>query len=312
MRRRRPVALPRLLPLGGLHDVRRGEVVERHVLARARAAAEAPRAEHAGHRGERGDVLLVVPLVELGLPLGGDVHGVQEEPARVRRRELIAGQDLHALGAQQQVDLAGHALGPDGEVRPADGLVRGAVQHLHRVQVVGGQRDLAALHADPAPAEAEAGHALALGDVLEVVPVVELVLGGVREVHRGDQRALGHGDPPLGDLDSIIECPPRTTTSLDPGPLPRAVLPLPVARRPPHLAGVRDGDHRPLLVRDGGDGLGAPPHRVRLAALPRHARRAHVRRPERSRWARATSWRRCAGSTPGSPRSSCCWPSPAG
>src|SRR5213592_4400411 len=68
----RPVALPRLLPLVRLHHVRRLEMIERHVLPIA-GAAEAPRAEHARHGGERRDVLLVVPLVELGLQIGRDV-----------------------------------------------------------------------------------------------------------------------------------------------------------------------------------------------------------------------------------------------
>src|SRR5258706_10606095 len=74
----RPFTLPRDLPLRGFLNLRRGEVVERDVLPVAARAAEAARAEDAGDGGERGDVLLVVPLVELGVELGRDVHRVQQ------------------------------------------------------------------------------------------------------------------------------------------------------------------------------------------------------------------------------------------
>src|SRR5262245_15635276 len=85
----RPFTLSRDLPFRRFLDRRRGEVIERDVLPVA-GAAKAARAEHAGNGGERRDVLLVVPLVELGLELGRDVHGVQQETAGVRRRELIS------------------------------------------------------------------------------------------------------------------------------------------------------------------------------------------------------------------------------
>src|SRR5213594_316798 len=68
----RPLALPRRLPLRRLLHRGRGEVVERDVLPAAAGAPEAASAQHAGDGGERGDVLLVVPLVELGLELGRD------------------------------------------------------------------------------------------------------------------------------------------------------------------------------------------------------------------------------------------------
>src|SRR5215471_7377454 len=61
----RPVALPRGLPLRRVLDRRRGEMIERDVLPVA-GAPEAACAQHARHGRERGDVLLVVPLVELG------------------------------------------------------------------------------------------------------------------------------------------------------------------------------------------------------------------------------------------------------
>src|SRR6266436_7213470 len=76
----RPLALSRLLPLRRLHHVGIRQVVEGHVFAVSAGAAEASSAEDARHGAEGGDVLLVVPLVELRLPLGGDVHGVQEQP----------------------------------------------------------------------------------------------------------------------------------------------------------------------------------------------------------------------------------------
>src|SRR5580765_5058190 len=99
----RPVALARLLPLGRLLHLGRRQVVERHVLA-VPGAAEAPGAEDAGHGGERRDVLLVVPLVELGFVLRSDVHGIEEQPTRTGRRQLVARKDLIALEAPQALD----------------------------------------------------------------------------------------------------------------------------------------------------------------------------------------------------------------
>ena len=57
-------------------------------------------------------MLLVVPLVELGLELGRDVHGVEQEPARRPGRKLVAGQGLVALVAHEELDAPGHTLGP--------------------------------------------------------------------------------------------------------------------------------------------------------------------------------------------------------
>ena len=51
---------------------------------------------------------------------------------------------------------------------------------------------LGVLRADPALTGEKAGHALPLGDVLGVVPIVELVLGDVREIHRRDQNTFRH------------------------------------------------------------------------------------------------------------------------
>src|SRR6266498_2254744 len=68
----RPVADPRRFPRAGLLHLRHGEVIERHVLPVAAGAAEAAGAQDARDRAERRNVLLVVPLVELGLEVGRD------------------------------------------------------------------------------------------------------------------------------------------------------------------------------------------------------------------------------------------------
>src|SRR5712691_8246762 len=99
-----PVAFPRLLPLGRLLHLGRGEVVERHVFAAAAAATETTGAQDSRDGAERRDVLLVVPLVELGLEFGRDVHRVQQEPAGIGGRELVARQDLIAFEPQQTLD----------------------------------------------------------------------------------------------------------------------------------------------------------------------------------------------------------------
>src|SRR6267142_462097 len=187
-----PVALARLLPLGRLLNLGRREMVERHILAIA-GPAEPPGAEDARDGGERRNVLLVVPLVELGLLLRRDIHGVEEQAARAGRRKLVAREDLVPLEPHQPLDPARDALGPRRQVRAADRQVGRARQHLDVVEVVGRDRDLAIRGADPAVAHEKAGDALALRQVLCVVPVLELVLGGLPDAHRGDQRALGHG-----------------------------------------------------------------------------------------------------------------------
>src|SRR5262245_36166864 len=186
-----PVALARLLPLRRLLHVGRRQMIEGDVLAVA-GAAEAASAEHAGHGGERRDVLLVVPLVELGLVLGRDVHRVQQQASGPGRWKLIAREDLIALEAHEALDLRRDPLRPRREVRAADRQVRRARQYLDVFQVVRGDRDLGVSRADPALANEKAGHALALRQVLGVVPVLELVLGRVPDAYRRDQRALCH------------------------------------------------------------------------------------------------------------------------
>src|SRR4030095_9899271 len=94
-----PVALTSLLPLRRLLHLWLWQVVERHVLPVTAAAPEAASAQHPGHGRERWDVLLVVPLVELGLELRHDVHRVQEQSPGAGGRELVPGQELIALEA---------------------------------------------------------------------------------------------------------------------------------------------------------------------------------------------------------------------
>src|SRR5215467_5978064 len=144
-----PVALTRLLPLGRLLHVGRRQVIEGDVLAVA-GAAEPPGAEHAGHGRERRDVLLVVPLVELGLVLGRDVHGVEQQTSRACRRERITRKDLIALEAHESLDPGGDPLRPRRQVRAADRQVRGAQQHLDTLEIVGRDGDLSVAGSDPA------------------------------------------------------------------------------------------------------------------------------------------------------------------
>ena len=189
----RPVARACLLPLRRFDHRGAGQVIQGHVLAVAAGAAEASRAEHAGDGGQCRDVLLVVPLVELGLELRRDVHGVEEKPAGVPGRQLVAGQDLLALVPHQPLDLGGHALGPWREVLAADRPVRRALHDRHVLEVVRRHGDLRIVHTDPPPAHEEPGHALTLRQMLGVVPVVEFVPGRAPDLHRRDQRALRHG-----------------------------------------------------------------------------------------------------------------------
>src|SRR5262245_2719822 len=167
-------------------------MIERDVLAITAGAAEAPRAEHAGHCGERGDVLLVVPLVELGLQLRLNVHGVEEEAAGARGWELVAGQDLIALEPHEAIHACGNPLRPRREVLPADRSIGRALKDSDALEVVGGHGDPRILGPEPALAHEEARHALPFGQVLRVVPVVELVLRHLRDAHGRNQRALGH------------------------------------------------------------------------------------------------------------------------
>src|SRR5207244_4085838 len=61
------------------------------------------------------------------------------------------------------------------------------------------QRDFRVAPAEPALGIDKAGNPRALRDVLGVVPVVELVLGDIGEIHRRDQNAVGHRSLPRFD-----------------------------------------------------------------------------------------------------------------
>ena len=76
---------------------------------------------------------------------GLDIHRVDQEPAGIVGRQLVARQDLIALEAHQALDLAGHPLRPGRQVVAADRLVGRALQHADRVEIVGRDRDLAVL-----------------------------------------------------------------------------------------------------------------------------------------------------------------------
>jgi hypothetical protein len=117
--------------------------------------------------------------------------------AGVVGRQPVARQDLVALEAHQAFDPAGHPLRPRRQIGATDRLIPGALQHRDIVEVVGRDRDLAIVGADPALAHEEPRNTLALGQVLGVVPVVKLVFGRVGDVHRRDQYALGHGISPV-------------------------------------------------------------------------------------------------------------------
>ena len=52
---------------------------------------------------------------------------------------------------------------------------RRTVEHRKTIEVIAGHRLLRIGNTDPALAEAEAGNALALGNVFEIVPVMEFV-----------------------------------------------------------------------------------------------------------------------------------------
>src|SRR5215469_9220873 len=186
--------LARLLPSGTADYVGRGEVVERDVFRAGRSARpETPCAEDAGHAGEGGNVLGVIPSVEFGLGLRWRGHPDQQQPAGTLRREPIAGQDLLALEAQQPLAPRRHPLRPGRQVLAADRAISFALQHFDAIEIVSRDRVLGVLGADPALTAQKPGHALPLGNMLEIVPIVELVFGDIRKIHRRDQLTLWHG-----------------------------------------------------------------------------------------------------------------------
>ena len=81
--------------------------------------------ERTRHSRERWNVLLVVPLVEIGFAFGRDVHGVEQEAPRERSigRRRIAGQRLGALEAQETLAFGGDTLRPGRQVLVGDRLL---------------------------------------------------------------------------------------------------------------------------------------------------------------------------------------------
>jgi len=134
-------------------------------------------------------MLGIVPLVEFGLVLGGHIHGVEQETLGGFRRDLVAGQDLLTFEAHQPLVAAAEPLRPRRQIDPADRQIAGLLQDVDIFEIVGRHRNLAITDPDPALAAQEAGAGNALRHVLGVVPVVKLVLGGVRHIHRRDEDA---------------------------------------------------------------------------------------------------------------------------
>src|SRR5262249_39058749 len=106
------------------------------------------------------------------------------------------------LEAQQALNPAGHPLRPGRQVLTTDRPVTRTLQYRDAFEIEGRDRMPRVLGADPALAGEKTGYPLPLRDVLGVVPVVELVLGDVREIHRRDQNTLRHDHFP-----PIVSCP---------------------------------------------------------------------------------------------------------
>ena len=168
----------RLLPFRRLDHPRRREVVEGHVFRVAGARPEAARAQNPGNAGERGHVLGVVPGVERGLDLR--LPG-SSRPAAVRRRSPARARRpagfARLRSAAGACDALGHALRPGRQVLAADRQIGRALQHRQDVEIVGRDRDDSGYRRRSSAAAQKAGHPLPFGNVLEIVPVVELVLG---------------------------------------------------------------------------------------------------------------------------------------
>jgi hypothetical protein len=147
-------------------------------------------------RAERRNVLGVVPFVEVALVLGRDVHRNDQQSGGIGGRCAAAGEQLLALVAHQAFAEAGGALGPGRGILAADGKIGRVLQHADTVEIVGRDRDLGVLGADPAVAVRKTGDPQSFRDVLEIVPVVKLVFGGGGKIHCREQDALCHRSLP--------------------------------------------------------------------------------------------------------------------
>ena len=173
------------------------ELVEREIRGRADHRPVAPAADHAGYLLVVRYVDGVVPVVEIRVDLGRHVHAPDLE-----RRRHVALRDLrrHRLRMDHGVDVAdvGRADGLGGATfRPfrrvrLHPLVRGALQHRGVFQLVAGEVLRPALHRFVAGAAEKAGHGEPLGEVLLVVPAVEVLLlvGGDVRPHHQECRTL--------------------------------------------------------------------------------------------------------------------------
>src|SRR6516162_1076013 len=123
-------------PFGRARHVGRGKMIERHVTLGGAGAAVAAGAQGAGHRAERWDVLLVVPLVEVALVLGGDVYRDDQESGRLGRCRAVSWKQLLPLIAHQAFAKAGGALGPRRGIFASDRQIGRALQHADIVEVV--------------------------------------------------------------------------------------------------------------------------------------------------------------------------------
>src|SRR5208282_2552401 len=192
----RPGGIRGLAPFGRARHFRRSEMVERDVALDGTSAAVAAGTQGAGHRAEGRDVLPVVPLVEIALVLGGDIHRDDQQSRSLRGCRAVTGKQLLALIAHQALAEASGAPCPRRGILASDGQIGRALQHADIVEIVSRDRDLRVRRADPAITVQKTGYPQPLGDVLEIVPVVKFVFGGGREVHCRNQDALCHRSLP--------------------------------------------------------------------------------------------------------------------
>src|SRR4029077_11566570 len=122
----RPRRVRGFAPFGRARHLGRGKMVERDVTLGGAGTAVATGAQGTGHRAERRDMLLVVPLVEVGLVLRGNVHPYDQQRSRFGRCGAIAREQLLALKAHQALAKTRRALGPGRTIFAADSHIRRA------------------------------------------------------------------------------------------------------------------------------------------------------------------------------------------
>src|ERR1700752_2436844 len=103
-------------------------------------------------------MLGVVPFVEFMLVLGRGIHPDQHEGWGLGWRRPLAGKQLLALVSQYAfAELCG-AFGPRRPVLAANREVGRAMQHADIVEIIGRDRDLWVVRADPAVRVQKARH----------------------------------------------------------------------------------------------------------------------------------------------------------